>query len=83
MDPNSNEPTLDCLAIAQEFYCAYSFPYCTDTEPNRGVCNFLCDLWKNRCPAEPYDLYCGNNESTKCSNAADYLVGMLILFTLN
>lgn len=70
LDKNdTNAPSLSCLAVARQFYCAYSFPYCKDSvnEPERGVCTFLCDIWKNRCPDEPYDIFCKNKASTDCS----------------
>ena len=70
LDKNdTNSPSLSCLAVARQFYCAYSFPYCKDdvNEPERGVCTFLCDIWKNRCPDEPYNIYCKNKASTDCS----------------
>ena len=60
-------PDLECLAIAREFYCAYQFPYCHDTEEERGICDFLCELWDSRCPDEEYDQFCKNSESQKCS----------------
>lgn len=79
---DTNAPSLSCLAVARQFFCAYSFPYCKDdiNESERGVCSFLCDIWKNRCPDEPYDLYCKNKASTDCSFSV-YLkfLGVLLL----
>ena len=76
---DADSPSLDCLAIAQEFYCAYSFPYCdTDADPSRGVCSFLCALYRDRCPGEPYDFFCNNTQSTKCASGRDMLVGLII-----
>lgn len=81
------KPTLECLAVAREFYCAYSYPYCTDSEEERGVCEFLCDIWKDRCPDEYDDknfILCNNSESKNCSygNWAVYsslLIALMIL----
>lgn len=66
---NSSAPSLSCLAVAREFFCAYSFPYCKDeiNDSKRGVCTFLCDIFKKRCPDEDHEKYCKNSKSTDCS----------------
>lgn len=77
---NDSSPTLDCLAIAQQFYCAYEFPYCdSEEEPTRGVCSFLCDLYKTRCPADDYDYFCANREDIKCSFSLYFALSSLLL----
>lgn len=65
----ANKPSKDCLAIAREFFCAYSFPYCdSDDDPERGVCSFLCDIFESRCPDEDSSVYCDNSENSRCSS---------------
>ena len=66
---SSDDPKLECLAVAREFFCAYKFPYCTTDEPERGVCEFLCDIWRDRCPGEEYKTYCENSETERCSSS--------------
>ena len=83
---NSSAPSLSCLAVAREFFCAYSFPYCKDeiNDPERGVCTFLCDIFKKRCPDEPHDTYCKNSRSTDCSYSGMLVAGLagVLLFWL-
>jgi hypothetical protein len=62
-----DSPSLECLAVARKFYCSYSFPYCTVDEEERGVCDFLCDIWEKRCPDEEYERFCKDSESSRCS----------------
>jgi hypothetical protein len=67
---DSDKPTLDCLAISREFFCAYSFPYCdSDDDPERGVCSFLCDIFEARCPDEDSSPFCESSEGSRCSSA--------------
>lgn len=74
---NDTSPSIDCLAIAQKFYCAYAFPYCdSDSEPSRGICTFLCDLYSSRCPADDYDFFCSTSESTRCSSSVYLLTSL-------
>ena len=79
---NSSAPSLSCLAVAREFFCAYSFPYCKDeiNDPKRGVCTFLCDIFKKRCPHEDHDTYCKNSKSTECSYAGFLSAGLAGVF---
>ena len=79
---DEDHPKLECLAIARKFYCAYSFPYCTHDEPQRGICEFLCELWKDRCPEEDYEAFCASKESEKCSfsNALGILALLILIF---
>jgi len=79
---NGTSPTVDCLAIAQQFYCAHQFPYCdSEQEPSRGVCSFLCELYKLRCPAEDYDYFCATKEDVKCSFSRYFaLFGLMLLY---
>ena len=47
------EPTNDCLAVARQIYCTHAFPKCIDyTTPRAGMCNFMCELFQERCPTE-------------------------------
>lgn len=79
-DLDSADPTLNCLAVARKFYCSYNFPYCTDDEDERGVCDFLCDIWETRCPKEEYKKYCKNSESSRCSWSKELsMIGILII----
>ncbi|CAG9331138.1 unnamed protein product [Blepharisma stoltei] len=80
LDLSTKDPTLDCLAVAYQFYCSHAFPYCTDTEPTRGVCHFLCAIWKDRCPKEPHAFFCSNNETSHCSNAVSLMSSLLLIY---
>mmetsp|Transcript_23668 Transcript_23668/g.41926 ORF Transcript_23668/g.41926 Transcript_23668/m.41926 type:complete len:141 (+) Transcript_23668:1812-2234(+) len=65
-----NKPSKDCLAIAREFFCSYTFPYCdSEDDPERGVCDFLCDIFEDRCPDEDSSVFCDTSESSQCSSA--------------
>ncbi|OMJ82534.1 hypothetical protein SteCoe_16765 [Stentor coeruleus] len=77
---DTNAPSLSCLAVAREFFCAYSFPFCLDdvNEPKRGVCSFFCDIWATRCPNEEYDLYCKNKASTDCSFSVALMTSVIV-----
>jgi hypothetical protein len=81
---NSSAPSLSCLAVAREFFCAYSFPYCKDevNDPNRGVCTFLCDIFKKRCPDEDHHKYCKNSKSQDCSFGKYFVLGLLFALIL-
>jgi hypothetical protein len=84
LDPNqTNPPSLNCLAVAQQMYCAYMFPYCLDdvNQPHRGVCANYCGIWANRCPYEDYATFCTNPPTTFCSDSPYLLISMFI-FTL-
>lgn len=75
-----SSPTVDCLAIAQQFYCAFEFPYCdSEQDSRRGVCSFLCELYQQRCPAEDYDYFCAAKEDVKCSLSRYFALGGLML----
>ena len=76
--------TTDCLAVAREFYCAYSYPYCLDdvNDPHRGVCQNLCSIWASRCPNEEYNLFCENAPTTDCSKAQYFIISILLALML-
>ncbi|KRX06427.1 hypothetical protein PPERSA_05040 [Pseudocohnilembus persalinus] len=69
-DTTFDGPGNDCLGIGRALYCAYSFPYCEDGQDKPGVCDFLCDLWKYRCPDEDeeYDKLCANKRGKNCAD---------------
>ena len=74
-------PTLACLAVAREFFCAYKFPYCKDdiNYPHNGVCTNLCNIYKKRCPYEEFDLYCSNSPSSFCSFGSIIIISLVSL----
>lgn len=80
LEGSANSPSLSCLAVAREFYCAYSFPYCADdiNESKRGVCSFLCQIWKDRCPNEDYETFCANSVGTQCSFSEFLIITMAV-----
>ena len=69
-NPDQDEPTNDCLAIARSIYCAKAFPKCVSFEkPKQPLCTFMCDLYLERCPNENQDLVCStmSDEALACS----------------
>ena len=55
----------ECLGISHQVLCAYYFPFCKDNdEPERGVCDFLCDAWGERCPDDDWQNICEDSESS-------------------
>ena len=77
-DPDSRfMPDNDCLAIARYVICAYHFPSCTDKdEVETPVCDWVCELFKRRCPNERtlQDKLCSlSSERKTCSSAKESL----------
>lgn len=49
-------------------FCAWSYPYCEDDKEDPAVCEFVCDLWIERCKNEDktYDKICKSIRDKKC-----------------
>ena len=70
-------PNSGCMAVARKMFCAYQFKRCHSyINPKQPVCNWMCDLFINRCPEEKefMNQICEGrdqeaSESTSCSQA--------------
>jgi len=56
------EPDNDCIGIARQVVCAYTFSAFEDVGDVNAICGWLCDLWAIRCPTEVdmYNMMCFN-----------------------
>ena len=73
-DPQS--PQNHCLAIARQVFCAHTFRRCRDYEaPKQPMCDWMCDLFINRCDEEEdlIELICSTSGKMKsCSDAKEH-----------
>ena len=46
-------PNSGCMAVARNVFCAFQFKRCHSyVYPKQPICNWMCDLFKNRCEDE-------------------------------